>query len=183
MFLADLHGSVYYTKKALRIFEESKMDYLWLLGDILYNGGWDEPREYNSRETARLLNQYAGQIMAVRGNCDCDADIHRFSFPAMATYSYMVLKHRRFFLTHGHLYDDSNVAKLKRGDVFLYGHTHTIQAENRDGIFIVNPGSISLPKMSSHHSYGLLDNNRIRIMSVSGTELSELDLASEKDKV
>ncbi len=176
MFLADLHGSVYYAKEALRLFEEVKADYLWVLGDILYRGGWKEPREYNPRETARLLNQYASQIIAVRGNCDCDADISCFSFPAMAIYSYVILERRRFFLTHGHLYNDSTRAMLKKGDVFLYGHTHLIQAENKDGVFVVNPGSISLPKISSNHAYGLLDNNQIRIMSVDGEVLSEIDL-------
>jgi len=177
MFLADLHGSVYYTNEVLRIFKESAADYLWILGDILYSGGWAEPRDYNSRETARLLNQNATQIMAVRGNCDCDADINTLSFPAGATYSYIVLGGRRFFLTHGHLHNDSNISYLKKGDVFLYGHTHRIQAENKDGVFVVNPGSISLPKGSSHHSYGLLQNNRILIKSVDGTVLEALDLS------
>lgn len=177
MFLADLHGSVYYTKKALRIFEEIKADYLWVLGDILYRGGWPEPKEYDPRETMRLLNQYASQIVAVRGNCDCDADIQRFSFPALAIYSYAILERRRFFLTHGHLYDDSSIAMLKEGDVFLYGHTHRVQTENKGGVFVVNPGSISLPRSSSDHTYGLFDDNRIRIMSVDGEELSAIDLS------
>ncbi len=177
MFLADLHGSVYYAKEALRIFGEIEADYLWLMGDILYSGGWPKPKEYDSCETARLLNQYASQIVAVRGNCDCDADIHALSFPAMAIYSYVILERRRFFLTHGHIYDNPNIAKLKKGDVFLYGHTHRVQAEKKDGTFVVNPGSISLPKIASHHSYGLLDNNRILIMSVDHKELFDLDLS------
>lgn len=177
MFVADLHGSVYYAKESLRIFREHNADYLWILGDILYSGGWAEPREYNSRETARLLNQYASQIVAVRGNCDCDADINTLSFPAMAIYSYAILEGRRFFLTHGHLYDDSNIPYLMKGDVLLYGHTHKIQAENKDGTFVVNPGSISLPNTSSHHSYGLFNNNRILVMTVEGKVLTELDLS------
>ena len=176
MFVADLHGSVYYAKEALRIFKDLNADYIWILGDILYSGGWAEPRDYNSRETARLLNQYASQIVAVRGNCDCDADINILSFPAMGLYSYVMLERRRFFLTHGHLYDNSNIPYLKKGDVFLYGHTHKIQAENKDGVFLANPGSIALPKTSSLHSYGLFSNNRILVMTVDGHVLTELDL-------
>lgn len=176
MFLADLHGSVYYTNEVLRIFKETAADYLWILGDILYSAGWPEPRDYNSRETARLLNQNSSRLMAVRGNCDCDADVHSLAFPAMATYSYIFLGGRRFFLTHGHLYDDSNLSCLKKGDVFLYGHTHRMQAESKNGVFVVNPGSVSLPKGSSLHSYGLLRDNRVFIKSVDGVVLAELDL-------
>lgn len=176
MFVADLHGSLYYAKEILRIFKEIKADYLWILGDILYSGGWVEPTDYNSRETARLLNQYASQIVAVRGNCDCDADINTLAFPAMGIYTYVMLERRRFFLTHGHLYDTSNAPYLKKGDVFLYGHTHVVEAENRDGVFVVNPGSIALPKKSAPHSYGLVSNNQIQIMTVDGKVLTELDL-------
>ncbi len=177
MFLADLHGSVYYAKKVLRIFREIEADYLWLLGDILYSGGWTEPRDYNPRETARLLNQSASQIVAVRGNCDCDADISVLSFPAMATYSYVIMEERRFFLTHGHLYDDSSIAYLNAGDVFLYGHTHRVQAEKKGGVFVINPGSISLPKDSAPQTYGLFENNQIVVMTLDNKELAKIDLS------
>ena len=48
VFVADIHGSVFYARRVLEIFEESGADYLWILGDILYCGGWREPEEYKN---------------------------------------------------------------------------------------------------------------------------------------
>ena len=36
--LSDIHGSSYYAKKALDIYQEGEFDRILLLGDILYHG-------------------------------------------------------------------------------------------------------------------------------------------------
>ncbi len=179
MFAADLHGSVRFTEELLRAFSECGCDYLWLLGDILYGAGWSPPQEYDSRETARMLNRHAGRIIAVRGNCDCDADLNVLAFPAVAPYCYVVEKGRRFFLTHGHLYCADNIKPgwLNKGDVFLYGHTHRVQAEQIDGIYVLNPGSISLPSGGAPHTYGIIEDGLVRIMATDGYEVSRISIS------
>ena len=44
----------------------------------------------------------------------------------------------------------------QKGDVMLSGHTHIPLCEERDGILCANPGSVSIPKANSPHSYMIL---------------------------
>ena len=36
--MSDIHGSSFYLKKAMEIFEEENADFILILGDILYHG-------------------------------------------------------------------------------------------------------------------------------------------------
>ncbi|MBQ6947281.1 MAG: metallophosphoesterase family protein, partial [Clostridia bacterium] len=38
------------------------------------------------------------------------------------------------------------------------GHTHIPRCETENGILLLNPGSLSIPKEGSAHSYMILDN-------------------------
>lgn len=56
----------------------------------------------------------------------------------------------KFFLTHGHQYGVKHSlslllkkAKKLEVDVCIFGHTHTPFLEQRDGIWLLNPGSTS----------------------------------------
>lgn len=59
----------------------------------------------------------------------------------------------KVFMCHGHTYYVSmglerllDEARLRKADVVLYGHTHRPIIELRDGIMVINPGSISYPR-------------------------------------
>ena len=58
--------------------------------------------------------------------------------------------------------------KLSNGDVFIYGHTHIPKAEKMDNIYIINPGSITLPKENNPHTYGILERNTFKIKDLEG---------------
>lgn len=69
----------------------------------------------------------------------------------------------RVFMTHGHRYSlffgvDRLVAlaKEKGCDVVLFGHTHVPYLEEKDGVWIANPGSVSLPRQLSRKPTYLL---------------------------
>jgi len=49
-------------------------------------------------------------------------------------------------MSHGHIYGPDHLPALKAGDIFLSGHTHIPTADQKDGIYLFNPGSVSLPK-------------------------------------
>jgi putative phosphoesterase len=44
-------------------------------------------------------------------------------------------------------------------DIFLYGHTHTVSANNLNGKWYINPGSVGCPLKNNTASVGLLDIN------------------------
>jgi putative phosphoesterase len=118
-FMSDIHGSLYYTKKALESFKKENADYIAILGDELYHGARNPlPEEYNTKEVTKLLNEYSDRIIAIRGNCDSEIDELVLDFPMMSTYSVILYGDRRLFLTHGHIYNEDNLPKLRKGDAF-----------------------------------------------------------------
>lgn len=164
MFLSDIHGSVFYTKQALEIFEKEEADYLIILGDVLYHGPRNPlPKDYDPKEVAPLLNGYRDKIIAVRGNCDSEVDQMMLDYPIMSDYSTVFYNNKRIFVTHGHIYNQINMPKLSKGDVFISGHTHIPVAEERNGVFMLNPGSITLPKQNNPNSYAVLEDDLFEI--------------------
>ena len=52
----------------------------------------------------------------------------------------------------------------------LYGHTHVPLFEKKDGIYCVNPGSISIPKNGSAHSYLILEGDTLTWKSLESAD-------------
>lgn len=176
LFAADIHGSRQAVTMLIEAFEAEKADYLVLLGDLLYGGSWSPVADYASRETARMLNRHADRIIAVQGNCDCEADTNVLDFPLSSEYAVLLLDGRRWFLTHGHHYGPDHLPPLREGDVLAFGHTHVAQAIERQGIYHLNPGSPALPKKHAPPSYGLYRAGRFQVRDAGGVCLSEIAL-------
>jgi putative phosphoesterase len=175
-FISDIHGSYYYLKKAIDRFNESKADYLVILGDILYHGPRNPlPEGHNPKEVAALLNKYADKIIAVRGNCEAEVDELMLDFPVNSRNSFILYNGRRLFLTHGHIYNEDNMPKLACSDVLIYGHTHIPKAEVKEGIYILNPGSIALPKENNPNSYGMLEDNVFSVIDFEDKVIKEIE--------
>ena len=173
-FISDIHGSREDLVYALAKFEDVKADYIIILGDLLYHGPRNPlPRDYNPKEVAELLNKYKNKIIAVRGNCDSEVDQMLIEFPIMSDFSQIVIDNHRFFLTHGHIYNCNNLPNISKGDILCHGHTHVPLAEEHDDIVIFNPGSITFPKENYKKSYGLYDNNMLKIIDFNGDIIKE----------
>lgn len=176
-FISDIHGSLHYLKVAMECYRKEKADYIVLLGDSLYHGPRNPlPRDYNPQEVSSLLNQQSDKLISVRGNCDSEVDQMLIKYPMMSDYSFILYNGRRIFLTHGHLYNPDSLPDLQPGDIFAFGHIHIPIAEKQGDIYIINPGSISLPKENNPNSYGVLENNWFRIKSINGDILKEIQL-------
>ena len=151
MIASDIHGSAYYCRKMLEVFEREHADRLLLLGDILYHGPRNDlPREYAPKEVIAMLNPRRENILCVRGNCDTEVDQMVLPFPCLAEYSQLLADGKVFYLTHGHHAGPQNLPQLPQGSVFLFGHTHVKLDETINGIRCLNPGSVSIPKDGSH---------------------------------
>lgn len=154
LIASDIHGDAYWCERLVKIYKESGSERLILLGDILYHGPRNKvPEHYDPQKVVSLLNPLAQDILCVRGNCEAEVDQMLLSFPCMAEYMHVLTPHRGWFLTHGHHYSCESLPPMRSGDVFLQGHTHVPRMEVRDGITLLNPGSVSIPKEQSHHSY------------------------------
>ena len=159
MIASDLHGSAYYCRKMLEAFEREGADRLFLLGDLLYHGPRNDlPREYAPKEVIPLLNGKKEKLLCVRGNCDAEVDQMVLEFPVLADYAVLPVGRRLIYATHGHIYHVKNLPPLAPGDVLLHGHTHVpAWTEFGQGNLYLNPGSVSIPKENSPHSYMTLE--------------------------
>ena len=164
MIASDLHGSAYYCRKMLEAFEREGADRLFLLGDLLYHGPRNDlPREYAPKEVIPLLNGKKKKLLCVRGNCDAEVDQMVLEFPVLADYAVLPVGRRLIYATHGHIYHVKNLPPLAPGDVLLHGHTHVpAWTEFGQGNLYLNPGSVSIPKENSPHSYLILEGNTMQ---------------------
>ena len=164
MIASDLHGSAYYCRKMQEAFEREGADRLFLLGDLLYHGPRNDlPREYAPKEVIPLLNGKKEKLLCVRGNCDAEVDQMVLEFPVLADYAVLPVGQRLIYATHGHIYHVKNLPPLAPGDVLLHGHTHVpAWTEFGQGNLYLNPGSVSIPKENSPHSYMTLEENTMQ---------------------
>ena len=179
MIASDLHGSAYYCRKMLEAFEREGADRLFLLGDLLYHGPRNDlPREYAPKEVIPLLNGKKEKLLCVRGNCDAEVDQMVLEFPMLADYAVLPVGQRLIYATHGHIYHVKNLPPLAPGDVLLHGHTHVpAWTEFGQGNLYLNPGSVSIPKENSPHSYMTLAGNTMQWKELeSGAVFHELTL-------
>lgn len=176
-FLSDIHGSLTYAQAGLEAFEREQAAQLILLGDVMYHGPRNAlPDGYNPSEVANLLNTYSNNITAVRGNCDSEVDQMLLNFPIMSDSSTILTGKRRIFVTHGHIYHEDHHPALTAGDVLIHGHTHIPMAKKKDDLFILNPGSIAIPKENHPHTYGVLEENQFFIKRLNGDVYMEISL-------
>ncbi|WP_367988425.1 phosphodiesterase [Vibrio sp. NTOU-M3] len=177
-FASDLHGSLPATEQMLVEYKRSGAETLILLGDILNHGPRNPiPEGYNPPEVARALNEFASEIIAVRGNCDSEVDQMLLSFPMMMDYAWLLLETgQRLFLTHGHLYNSAKRPALREGDVIVHGHSHIPVAELDGEQFIFNPGSVTFPRDGFEASFGMYDDGQLRVMSFDGDVIAQTRL-------
>ena len=177
MFASDIHGSAWYCRKLLEEYRRSGADRLVLLGDILYHGPRNDlPREYAPKEVIGLLNGIKEEIYAVRGNCEAEVDQMVLEFPVMADYGVLVLNGLTFYATHGHVYHPDHLPPMKPGDILIYGHTHLLRAEAIRSNYVLNPGSVSIPKGGNPATFGILDGQEFSIVDFEGNVVKNLIL-------
>ncbi|HAL18898.1 MAG TPA: phosphodiesterase [Spirochaetaceae bacterium] len=169
LIASDIHGSSFWTEKLLKRIDEENPDMVVLLGDLLYHGPRNALSEkYDTAITAALLNGIKEKLLCVKGNCDSDVDQCVLDFPIMAEYAVFVVNGHRVYATHGDKFNKENPPQLMQGDILLNGHfhVHEVSLFNTGKNIYLNPGSVSIPKGGSAHSYAMIDDDVMSIMSL-----------------
>lgn len=111
----------------------------------------------NTVDARSIVDETDIPVYYIKGNCDIDN---------VKSEDIITLEGKRIFITHGHLYNVNTTlitlcyrAEEVNADICLYGHTHIPMIEDYNGIFIINPGSITEPRGGSKYSYGLIEIN------------------------
>lgn len=115
---------------------------------------------------ARILQKFYPniEIYAVYGNCDVGFG---------GEYSTVVtLEDVPIYMSHGHRYGvkwgdyDEMVIDAIAHDakVAVCGHSHEAHLERNQGVLVMNPGSLTLPRDSKYPSYGILELEKGKII-------------------
>lgn len=109
----------------------------------------------NIEDVDRLTEGFKGLVYSVKGNCDFSS-----KYPSEQVVD---VEGKKIFITHGHnygvKYSMNNIyyrAKELEVDIALFGHTHESLIIEEDGVVLMNPGSISLPR-NSFRSIGYIE--------------------------
>ena len=144
LIVSDTHGQEKNLEEVLE--KESPIDALIHLGDL--EGGED------------FINTHVScPAYLVSGNNDF--------FCSLPREREITLGNSKVLLTHGHYYYVSlGVEELRRQaasrdyQVVMFGHTHKPYFETKDGVTILNPGSLSYPRQEGKKpSYVLMEIN------------------------
>lgn len=144
LIVSDTHGRHQALDRALG--EVGAIDMFIHLGDV--EGGED------------YLNAVIDcEKHMVRGNNDFFSELPREEEFYIGRY--------KVFITHGHAYyvsldvEDIREEGRARGvDIVMFGHTHRPYFENKNGIVVLNPGSLSFPRQEGRRgSYMILETD------------------------
>ena len=170
LVFADIHGSLNGMNSVLRIFSAEQADKVVFCGDLFC--GWSS----TEKQIAEMAQSLDAVLYFVRGNND------RQTFDSLigGLEDNAVMYHfgRTLFFTHGHRYNGFNVPPiLKQGDAVVFGHTHVGSLTKRNGLFVLNVGSIARPRDGTP-CYLVLDEVGATMKSPDGAVLYTLHWAS-----
>ena len=170
---SDIHGSLFYASELERRIIEENPDKIILLGDLYYQGAraFLNP-DYKPDDVSMILNKYKDKILCTKGNCDRPEDEYLCDFE-LKNNIVLDINGKKFFFTHGHIYNNSN--KPDEYDALIYGHFHTGFIYKEDGKIYANPGSTSFPKNDTKNSYMIIENNKIILKEINGNIIEETD--------
>lgn len=175
LIISDIHGSSYYAKMIPEIFKLEKADEMIILGDLYYHGPRNPlPKDYSPIDVCNILNSLKEKLKVVRGNCDAlvDETISDFNFH---DHLLLNINNKRIYFTHGDKYN-KDVLPDEKFDIMFYGHFHTGFIRKKDNLIFANPGSLSLPKNNTRHSYIIMDSEKITLKDISGSIIEEIYL-------
>lgn len=178
--ISDTHGDLDAWEKALRIFKD--VDLIVHTGDILSSGPFN-PRmpSYKPAELANAINEAPSPIIFARGNCDAEVDSIALEYPIQSPYALILADGLRIMATHGHLNSGAELIELGHRyklNIMVSGHTHVEGISKHGDLYLVNPGSASLPKGKEElPTIGFIENRQIKIVSLKdGAEVDRVEI-------
>lgn len=175
MFISDIHGISTNLSKIKEIFQKNHCDKLVVLGDLYYIGPRNQMIEgYNIKEVEEFLESLQDKLVCMRGNCDSDVDIMVSNFPIIENLSLIMMENRDIYITHGHIYNETNWQK--ENSILVYGHFHTPFIKRVEINYYINPGSISLPRKTYPPTYLILTEEKATIYDIDENIIMEEDL-------
>ena len=165
LFISDIHGIKVNLKKIKERFKELECDKLVVLGDLYYIGPRNKMIEgYDIAYVKKFLESFKDKLICIKGNCDSEADKTYSNFPIIDELGVISTINNDLYLTHGHIYNESNWSKTN--SILIYGHLHVPFIKQVETNIYINPGSISLPKSEVAPTYLFYNENEFIIYDI-----------------
>lgn len=162
MFISDIHGISTNLEKVKEKFNELECDKLVVLGDLFYIGPRNRmQKDYNISAVEDFLNYFKDRLICIKGNCDSEVDIMISPFPIINELGLISIDGNDIYLTHGHIYNETNWTK--ENSILVYGHFHKPFIKEKENNVFLNPGSISLPRGDDNPTYMIYNNKEFII--------------------
>ena len=84
----------------------------------------------------------------------------------------MEINGKKVYFTHGHKYN-IEVIPYEDFEIMIYGHIHQGFIEEKEGYLFANPGSISIPRLNTPHSYLVFEEDKLVLKDVEGEVVKE----------
>lgn len=170
LFASDVHGSFSDMEELIERIREERPNFVMFLGDFC---GYAENLLFGE-SMGKLTVPYA----YVRGNCDSPSVLSSFGFNPEAYVCTEKFGKRYVYGTHGHIYNCVKpVPTVKSGDIFVCGHTHVPALFYKDGVNMINCGSMARPRSSDGKTYAVIDDNNAYIRNgTTGKTIREIKL-------
>lgn len=149
LVISDTHGDTSNLESVLKRFD--RLDMVFHLGDIEHDEDYIRSLVYQRCRCETLF---------VRGNMDFTC-----LEPSEQTVEWAG---QRIYMTHGHTlgvgysYDRLLLkAKENQANIAMFGHTHLPYLGEKDGILLLNPGSLSKPRQEGRlPAYAILETDK-----------------------
>ena len=164
LVMSDTHGNIENAKRVLNRVIPLGVKTVLHCGDYISD--------------ARLIEKFYPQVevYGVYGNCDVGFG---------GAYSEVItLEGVSIYMSHGHRYgvkwgeyDELVIdAVAHEATVAICGHSHEAHLEKKQGILVMNPGSLTLPRDSRYPSYGILELKDGHVKEASVLQILEGDV-------
>ncbi|MBQ6324400.1 MAG: phosphodiesterase [Bacilli bacterium] len=145
LFISDIHGLKSNLEKIKSKFIEFNCDKLIVLGDLYYLSPFARnDKDYDVQYIKDFLEAFKDKLICIRGNCDSDEDIITSNFKIIDEIYSLSLNNKELYLTHGHIYNETNWKK--ENSILIFGHYHVPFIKEEENTLYINPGSISRPR-------------------------------------
>ncbi|MEF9960764.1 MAG: metallophosphoesterase [Niameybacter sp.] len=169
LVVSDTHGQTTYVEQLIELFLPYGLTHLIHCGDCIEDAKRIEA-------VYPLLTVYK-----VPGNCD-------FSSYSIENTILAHIEGVPIMITHGHKqhakssYEELWIdAEAHEAKIAIFGHTHIAHKETKNGITLLNPGSMTLPKDSTVPSFAMIEIQKGQIKDVALLQMIDKSRVSRRN--